>query len=316
MAETYSNLQYILSDQQTFGKYYGFNQFSKFNIQLTSHTSEEQTFNRYYGKNTFTTLNANFIHQKSFQQTFDRTHKFFLFMTLNIDIAQKKPEKQLNLDKYYPPDLSSGNVIEIIEHNISIDIDTKKITSHFSLNDGTEDTKQYDFTNEYNQIQSLVDADLSYNTNGINIEFIANLTNGKILTKNWQLTKLDAEKLYAALKSFYSKFNGLWIKVDDLEYVFPIVDGEKQPELNVANNKAINGSLEYVILGNPSNKWSFEVYVDDYSKILVLEQLLHNPVCYVKFDEIGDYRQCLITDMSYSRNIVGKYIASIELTIL
>ena len=290
MAETYSNLQPIISDQQT--------------------------FNRYYGKNIFMALNDNFIHQKSYQQSFDKIYISLVFIPLNIDIAQKKPGKQLNLDKYYPPNLSRGNAIEIMEHNISIDIDTKMITSHFSLNDGTENTKQYDFTNEYNQIQSLVDADLSYNTNGLNIEFTANLTNGKILTKNWQLTKLDAEKLYAALKSFYSNFKGLWIKVDDLEYLFPIVDGEKQPELNVANNKAINGSLEYVILGNPSNKWSFEVYVDDYLKMRVLEQLSYNPVCYAKFDEIGDYRQCLITNISYSRNIVGKYIASIELTIL
>ena len=209
-----------------------------------------------------------------------------------------------------------GNSSQISQHSISMNLDTKFVKSTVVLDDGTTDFAYYDFSSEYDEIQNMVDVsiDTAYENGAVIVSAL--LTNGKTKTDIWQLTKLDMEKIYATLQSIYSDFEGLWLKIDDLEYLFPIVSRNKQPQLNVAKDMSISGSVVYEVLGAPSNSWSFELYANDYSKIAVLEQLLQNPICYVKIDEIGVYKQCIIDSVSYTRITTGKYSINMDLTIL
>ena len=212
--------------------------------------------------------------------------------------------------------VGGGDSSQILQHSISMDLDTKFVKSTVVLDDGTTDFAYYDFSSEYDEIQNMVDVsiDTAYENGAVIVSAL--LTNGKTKTDIWQLTKLDMEKIYATLQSIYSDFEGLWLKIDDLEYLFPIVSRNKQPQLNVAKDMSISGSVVYEVLGAPSNSWSFELYANDYSKIAVLEQLLQNPVCYVKIDEIGVYKQCIIDSVSYTRITTGKYSINMDLTIL
>ena len=212
--------------------------------------------------------------------------------------------------------VGGGDSSQILQHTISMDLDTKFVKSTVVLDDGTTDFAYYDFSSEYDQIQNVVDVSMDTAYENGNIITSALLTNGKTKTDIWQLTKLDMEKIYATLQSIYSDFEGLWLKIDDLEYLFPIVSRNKQPQLNVAKDMSISGSVVYEVLGAPSNSWSFELYANDYSKIAVLEQLLQNPICYVKIDEIGVYKQCIIDSVSYTRITTGKYSINMDLTIL
>ena len=212
--------------------------------------------------------------------------------------------------------VGGGDSSQILQHSISMDLDTKFVKSTVVLDDGTTDFAYYDFSSEYDEIQNMVDVsiDTAYENGAVIVSAL--LTNGKTKTDIWQLTKLDMEKIYATLQSIYSDFEGLWLKIDDLEYLFPIVSRNKQPQLNVAKDMSISGSVVYEVLGAPSNSWSFELYANDYSKIAVLEQLLQNPICYVKIDEIGVYKQCIIDSVSYTRITTGKYSINMDLTIL
>ncbi|XRO77460.1 hypothetical protein ACO3VM_02730 [Methanocaldococcus sp. 10A] len=231
---------------------------------------------------------------------------------------------------------------DISEFNIYYDEEQRKVIAEIVFTDGTKTTKSYDISNllqnaynngyntGYNDGYNKGHSE-GYNTgynDGVNsvdfksssaildnftIKTTVTLTNNKSKTFTYTLTETEIINMYNKITQPDS---GLHIKMGNTEYVFPVIDSEPHSDINAVYHPAIDGHIEYALLGNPVRKWSFEIYVNSLQKLQFLEQLTVNPICLVKFDEIGDYKQCIIRSLTYSKITEGRYRVSLDLVIL
>jgi len=235
---------------------------------------------------------------------------------------------------------------DISEFNIYYDEEQRKVIAEIVFTDGTKTAKSYDISN---LLQNVYNNGYSngyntgyndgynkghsegYNTgynDGVNsvdfksssaildnftIKTTVTLTNNKSKTFSYTLTETEIINMYNKITQPDS---GLHIKIGNTEYVFPVIDSEPHSDINAVYHPAIDGHIEYALLGNPVRKWSFEIYVNSLQKLQFLEQLTLNPICLVKFDEIGDYKQCIIRSLTYSKITERRYRVSLDLVIL
>ncbi|AEH06309.1 hypothetical protein [Methanothermococcus okinawensis] len=239
------------------------------------------------------------------------------------DYSLLNSEEGLDINNPKNPQQSGSSIKST---KMCYDSSTQNVICEITLTDGTIITKKYNiavllqskYNNGYTKgkvdgINSVDFKTITATVNNTNIITNITLTNNKSKINSYILSDNDVIKLYNNLHPVNS---GLWIKIDDKEYIFPIIDRNKQPDINAAYQPAIDGSSQYEVLGKPQKKWTFDLYVDSIEKLQFLEQLEINPVCEVKFDEIETYKQTLIQNLSYSRITSFNYNVSIDLVIL
>jgi hypothetical protein len=239
----------------------------------------------------------------------------------DVDYTQKTLDTSLAkwIDMVFsdvPVAVGGGDSSQILQHTISMDINTKFIKSTVVLSDGTTHFAYYDFSSEYDEIQNLVDISTQSEFNGDTIIFTATATNGKTATETIQLDENTIVNLYNSIMA--KKYDSLKIRQGDIEYSFLIKNGHPNIELNIAKSRAIDGSLVYEQLGKAGKSYTYTIVVDTLEKKEFLENTLpNNPVFEV---DIGSgYKQALLTDISIvpiSPLLFYKYYADIEFIIL
>jgi hypothetical protein len=197
-----------------------------------------------------------------------------------------------------------------------MDMNTKFIKSTVVLDDGTTDFAYYDFSNEYDQIQNLVDVSTQSEFDGNTIIFTATATNGKTATTEIPFNEQTIINLYNSIMA--NKYESFKIRQGNIEYSFITKGGHPNIDINIAKGRAIDGSLMYEQLGNAGKSYTYTLVVDSIEKKAFLEDTLpNNPVFEV---DIGTgYKQALLTSISltpYSPLLPYKWFAEIEFVIL